>query len=77
MLTGDRGTTGIRGDFLTCNTAGGGGGGGAVPTQRFTQPSKQQSPCPGQSVSLTPGLQHTLTFPAHWFLGSGAVFGQP
>ena len=42
-----------------------GGGNGTAPTQRLTQPSKQQSPWAGQSVSLTPGLQHLLTLPAH------------
>jgi len=50
MLTGDRGTTGIRGDLT--------GGGTTGTAQRLTQPSKQQSPWFGQSVSLTPGLQH-------------------
>ena len=35
------------------------------PTQRLTQPSKQQSPWAGQSVSLTPGFQQVLTLPAH------------
>ena len=42
-----------------------GGGNGTDPTQRLTQPSKQQSPRAGQSVSLTPGLQQVLTLPAH------------
>ena len=48
-----------------------------APTQRLTQPSKQQSPLAGQSVSLTPGLQQVLTLPAHNDLGSGAVLAQP
>jgi len=56
---------------------GGGGGATGPATQTFTQPSKQQSPWPGQSVSLTPGLQQVLAFPVHADLGSGAVLAQP
>jgi len=64
---------GIRLDLTGTN----GGGNGMAPTQRLTQPSKQQSPWAGQSVSLTPGLQQVLILPAHNDLGSGAVLAQP
>ena len=66
----DRGTT-VEYKFTVCSnfvsylTGTIGGGNGTAPTQRLTQPSKQQSPWAGQSVSLTPGLQQVLTLPAH------------
>ena len=42
-----------------------GSGGGTWPAHVLAQPSKQQRPKLGQSVSLWPGLQQLSTAPAH------------